>query len=84
MKTDTLYIIPTFQGKVADICWGSCGKAIIGAVVDEELGECLLCKAAKCNDEKGRLDLGCAEIGGEKYEHVIVRKLVVANMEGKQ
>lgn len=55
-------------------CFGDCGKAIIGGLVDDELGPLVPCRQEVCPHEDATMELGELENDGAAYA-VTLRKL---------
>jgi hypothetical protein len=72
--------------KIANICWGSCGKGNIGAINLGEYGEAIPCStpAAECPnlDKEMGTPVGTVELNGQEYE-VVIRRLRALDRAGK-
>lgn len=72
-----LYAVPCvpFQPFAADLCWGSCGKGIVGAI-DIPMGNggiaCIACRQDDCPHLDRQMDDSMGDVNGEP---VYLRKL---------
>jgi hypothetical protein len=66
--------IPEQKEIISKHCFGTCGKIILGAVLDEQMGELAVCRTAKkkCPQLDKQMD---EPIGEVKDEPLYLRKL---------
>ncbi len=66
--------IPEQKEIISKHCFGTCGKIILGAIMDKELGELAVCRTPK--EECPQLDNQMEEpIGEVRGEPIYLRKL---------
>ncbi len=66
--------IPSQQKVISDHCFGTCKKIIVGALIDEQLGELGVCRTPK--EQCPRLDKEMDEAFGEwEGDPIFIRKL---------